>query len=151
MSRNPESKDLKFLKTQELKLLAEAESGDIGAEVVAQPGPEHHDPVAVLAEKRDIQAAVAELHDRAPEKHCLAREQLAEHGDALGLNGEPILQVQAGGESVAFLQVLVDGLAQHEATLLVFMEPLVNARLEVVFGRTRPLQLGCSNFLNQLG
>ena len=107
-------------------LLAEAECGVVGVPVEDQPVPDQHDLVAVLEEIRDMEAAAAALHDRAPQEHRLAREQLAEDSDALGLNGEPILQVQAGGEVVAFLQVLVDGVADDGATLLVVVEPLVN-------------------------
>ena len=44
-------------------LLAETQSGVAGVPAVAQPVPVHHDLVAVLVEIRDIQVAVAVLHE----------------------------------------------------------------------------------------
>ena len=75
----------------------------VGVPVEVQPAPAHHDLATVPVEIRDNEAAAGVLHDRTPQEHRLAREQLAEYSDALGLNGEPILQVQAVGEVVAFL------------------------------------------------
>lgn len=98
-----------------------------------------------------MQIAVVILHDRAPQEHCLAREQLAEHGDTLLLNGEPILQVQAGGESVVILQVLVDDFADGGPTLLVVVEPLLNLVLQVLFSGTRKFQLGVRQLLEPVG
>ena len=46
-----------------MKRVAEAECGVVGVEVVVQPVPVHHDLVAVLVEIRDIQVAVAVLHE----------------------------------------------------------------------------------------
>ena len=43
--------------------IAETESGVVGVPVVVQPVPIHHDLVAVLVEIRDIQVAVAVLHE----------------------------------------------------------------------------------------
>lgn len=131
-------------------LLAEAECGAAGVPAAAQPAPVHHNPVAADAETRDKQAT-AVLHDRAPQEHRLTHEQFAEDSNALGLNGEPVLQVQAGGESVALLQVLVDGVADDGATLLVIVEPLLNLRLQVVFGGTRALQLAVLQLLEPVG
>ncbi|KKT60196.1 MAG: hypothetical protein UX18_C0023G0004 [Candidatus Azambacteria bacterium GW2011_GWC2_45_7b] len=48
---------------REMKRVAEAESGIVRIPAVAQPAPEQHDLVAVLAEIRDIQVAVAVLHE----------------------------------------------------------------------------------------
>ena len=131
-------------------LLAEAECGEAGVPVAVQPEPNQPNLVAVVVEIRDKQVAVAVLHDRAPQEHRLAREQLAEHGDTLLLNGEPILQVQAGGEVVALLQVLVDGVADDGPTLLVIVEPLVNL-CEVVFSGSREFQLGMLQLLEPVG
>jgi len=132
-------------------LLAEAECGVAGVPVAVQPVPKQPNLVAAIVEKRDKQVAAAVLHDRTPQEHRLAREQLAEHGDTLLLNGEPILQVQAGGESVAFLQVLVDGVALHRATLLVVVEPLFNPLKQVVFSGSREFQLGVHHLLHPVG
>jgi hypothetical protein len=46
-----------------MKRVAEAEGGVVGVPVVVQPVPVHHDLVAVLVEIRDIQVAVAVLHE----------------------------------------------------------------------------------------
>ena len=46
-----------------MKRIAEAERGVVGVPVVVQPIPVHHDLVAVLVEIRDIQVAVAVLHE----------------------------------------------------------------------------------------
>src|SRR3990167_10486132 len=81
-------------------LLAETQSGVAGVPAVAQPVPVHHDLVAVLVEIRDKQVAAAVPHDRTPQEDRLATEELAEDRDALGLDGEPVLQVEARRESV---------------------------------------------------
>ena len=46
-----------------MKRVAEAECGVVGVPVVVQPVPVHHDLVTVLVEIRDIQVAVAILHE----------------------------------------------------------------------------------------
>ena len=118
--------------------------------MVVQTGPRQPNLDAVVVETRDMQVAAAVPHDRAPQEHHLALEQLAEHGDTLLLNGEPILQVQAVGEVVAFLQVLVDGVADDTPTLLVVVEPLLNLR-EVVFIGSREFQIGVHQLLHPDG
>ena len=60
-------------------LLAEAECRVVGVPVVVQPVPIQPNLAADVVEIRDMQEAVAALHDRAPQEHRLAREQLAEH------------------------------------------------------------------------
>lgn len=132
-------------------LLAEAESRVVGAPAAAQPVPVHHNLTAAPAEIRDTQVAVADLHDRSPQEDCLAGKQLAEHGDTLLLNGEPILQVEARREDVVVLEVLVDGVAHHGTTILVVVEPLLNSRLQIVFSGTRALQLGMLQLLEPVG
>ena len=47
----------------EMKRVAEAERGVVGVEVVVQPVPVHHDLATVLIQIRDIQVAVAVLHE----------------------------------------------------------------------------------------
>ena len=46
-----------------MKRVAEAESRIVGVPVVVQPVPVQHDLVAVLVEIRDIDVAVAVLHE----------------------------------------------------------------------------------------
>ena len=46
-----------------MKRVAEAESRIVGIPAVVQPVPVQHDLVAVLVEIRDIQVAVAALHE----------------------------------------------------------------------------------------
>jgi len=132
-------------------LLAETQSGVAGVPAVAQPVPVHHDLVAVLVEIRDKQVAAAVPHDRTPQEDRLATEELAEDRDALGLDGEPVLQVEARRESVVLLQVRVDGVALHRPTLLLVVEPLLNPCLQVVFSGTRALQLGVLQLLEPVG
>ena len=46
-----------------MKRVAEAECGVVGVPVVVQPVPVHHDLATVLVEIRDIEVAVAVLHE----------------------------------------------------------------------------------------
>jgi hypothetical protein len=46
-----------------MKRVAEAECGIVGVPVVVQPVPVHHNLATVLVEIRDIQVAVAVLHE----------------------------------------------------------------------------------------
>ena len=46
-----------------MKRVAEAEGRIVGVPVVVQPVPVHHDLATVLVEIRDIQVAVAVLHE----------------------------------------------------------------------------------------
>ena len=48
---------------REMKRVAEAECGIVGVPVVVQPVPVHHNLATVLVEIRDIQVAVAVLHE----------------------------------------------------------------------------------------
>lgn len=123
-------------------LLAEAESGAVGVPAEAQPEPVQHHLVAELAEVRDAEAAAdAAPHDALPAEHRLPSVELAEDRDAHLLDGQQVAETELVVERVVALERLVDDVALDH-TELVGMEPLLDARLEVVLGGSRAFQLG---------
>ncbi len=129
---------------------SETESRIAGEPVAVSPVPVQDNLAFELDQVRHAQAAIRAPYDRAPKEHRFTREQLAEDSDALGLDSEPILQVQTGGECVAFLQVLVDGVADDRPALLVVVKPLVNLR-EVVLSGSREFKLGVHHLVHPVG
>ncbi|MEK7581811.1 MAG: hypothetical protein AAB488_00555 [Patescibacteria group bacterium] len=96
-SRIRGSKARALLATDENEvLLAETKRGEEGKPVVVRLEPAHQDIVIVV------------LHDRPPKENLLEPEQFAEHGDALGLNDEPVLQVESRHEGVVIFGAVVD-------------------------------------------
>jgi len=127
-------------------LLAEAEGGAVDKPAVVQPVPSQHHPAGALVEIRHVEVAVVTApHDALPTEHGLALEKGTEDRDAPRLNGEKIGKTELVGERVVLLEMLVDGVAADDTRLLVVVEPLLHARLEVVLGRSRALQLGVQN------
>src|SRR3990167_4042994 len=128
----------------------EASSRAVAAPAAVEPAPEHDHAAIVLDEVRDVEAAAAVLHDRRPQEHRLAAEELAEDLDALLLDFLAVAQTEAGLERVGFLEVVVDAVADHDALLLVVVEPLLD-RCEVVLGRSRTFQFGVHHLLHPVG
>lgn len=136
-------------------LLDETECRVVGGPAVAQPEPAHpnlakangqewHSHSSVLALKD-----VAAFNDRTPQIHRIFPEQLAEHGDALLLNRDTVLQVEAGGESsTALTQRVVDGISGDSGTDLAAVTPLVDLVMQVVLNGPAEFQSGVHYLLH---
>lgn len=151
-ARAPRDESRGARENRELLAETETQSGVVRVPVVVQPVPAQHDLVTILIEIRDVEAAEDDtvLHDRLPSEHRLPREELAEDRDALGLDGDEVGQTKLVGELVTRLQVIVDHMAAHDTRLLVVMEPLLHARLKVVLGGARALQVWVHQLLHPI-
>jgi hypothetical protein len=101
----------------------DAKCGVAGVPAVAKPVPVQDDLDAVIAERRDEEAAVALPHRAPPTKDNLAFEVLAEVGDALELDGEEFPQAVAGLNQIVLHEVVVNDDASDGTIFLAVVEP----------------------------